>query len=353
VIGEFRAHLTRRVNGHVKTSRNQFVRSLARATGLNVIMRDLVTAIASAQARSIAEEIARTYVQQCLSPIERRKIDEITAVDQELQILLSLRYRELLEQHRPLPTMADVQFRSYSQNGEDGILLYIFSLVGSSNNKAVEICAGNGMECNAANLIINHRWVGLLFDGNRDHVEWGLRLFDSMNETRWQKPRFVHAWITAENVNELVREHGFAGEIDLFSLDLDGIDYWIWKALDCIQPRVVVLEYNWIWGADRSVTIPYRADFVNTDPTGRKGGIGNRYFGASLPAFVKLGRQKGYRLIGCEGWGFNAFFMRDDVGQDVFPEIDAAECAAIPMQLAKRHPNILQNMDPSWEWVEV
>jgi hypothetical protein len=50
------------------------------------------------------------------------------------------------------------------------------------------------------------------------------------------------------------------------------------------------------------------------------------YAGASLPAFVKLARRKGYRLIGCNGIGHNAFFLREDVGRDYFPERDAEDC---------------------------
>ena len=77
---------------------------------------------------------------------------------------------------------------------------------------------------------------------------------------------------------------GFEGEIDLLSLDIDGIDYWIWEALEVIRPRVVVAEIQCIWGADRAVTVPYdpqfRAEYVQ--------GFGI-YSGASLKAFIKLG----------------------------------------------------------------
>ena len=284
---------------------------------------------------------------------EQKKLDQVSAVDKQLQILLSLKYKELAQQRRPMPDLADVQFRSFSQNGEDGILLYIFALIGTTNKHVVELCAGNGIECNAANLIVNHRWIGLLFDGNEEYVEHGRAYYKRNQNTSWLPPTLVHAWITTENVNELIQSNGFSGEIDLLSVDMDGVDYWIWQAIDCIQPRVVVLEYNWIWGAERSVTIPYRADYFNADPGGVRGGIGDRYFGASLPAFVKLGRRKGYRLVGCEGWGFNAFFVRNDIAPDVLPEVHAADCFAIPIQRKVRPPNILEGMDPAWEWVDV
>src|SRR5207244_5656293 len=75
-------------------------------------------------------------------------------------------------------------------------------------------------------------------------------------------PKLVHAWITAENINSLLQAQGYSGEIDLLSLDIDGVDYWVWKAIECISPRVVVLEYNNALGPDVSLTIPYQASFI-------------------------------------------------------------------------------------------
>lgn len=95
------------------------------------------------------------------------------AVDKATQILLSLKYKEWLRHRMPLPSFEEVGFRAFSQNEEDGILLYIFSLIGTTNRKAVEIGAGNGTECNTANLIVNHGWTALLVDGNEANVRRG------------------------------------------------------------------------------------------------------------------------------------------------------------------------------------
>jgi hypothetical protein len=278
--------------------------------------------------------------------------DRLQCLDRETQVLLSVKYKELLNSRSPLPDIADIQFRSHSQNQEDGILLYIFSLIGSTNKKVVEICAGDGIECNAANLIINHLWVGLLFDGNKQLIDRGKQYYVENQDTLCMQPSLVHAWVTAENVNDLIRNSGFVeGEIDLLSLDMDGIDYWVWKAIDCISPRVIVLEFNWAWGTERSVTIPYQPEFT-WDRKNERNAL--QYYGASLPAFVKLGREKGYRLIGCEHWGFNAFFIRNDVGRDIFKEIDASKCFEIPMQqLSQQTDHVTRVRDPRWEWVEV
>jgi hypothetical protein len=260
-------------------------------------------------------------------------------------------YRDRAERGASLPTFDDVEFKAYSQNSEDGILLYLFSLLGAPTKKVVEICAGDGIECNAANLIINHGWQGLLVDGDARRVATGRRFYGSLAETSWLPPRMVKAWVTTENVNRLLVENGVTGEVDLLSLDLDGNDYWIWKAIDAVRPRVVVAEYNWTWGPAESKTIPYQPDFALPAPEGRSH-ADNIYFGASLNALVGLARSKGYRLVGCQRWGFNAFFVEDGVGEAWFPEVSPAECFDTPVMRARWDPDYLEQ-HRSREWISV
>ncbi len=241
-------------------------------------------------------------------------------VDKGTQILLGMKYRELARTGE-LPHFHDVEFSNYSQTGEDGILNFVFSLVGTTNRTVVEMCAGIGKESNSANLLINHGWNGALFDGDPENVAKARGFFGYHPKTWYRPPKVVHAWITAENVNELILETGISGEIDFFSLDMDGMDYWVWKALDVISPRVVMLEIHAPWMCDASVTIPYRPDFTMEWVRLPDGSV-IQYAGASLPAFMKLAARKGYRLVGGNRLGFNVVFLRDDVGADVLPEID-------------------------------
>ncbi len=237
------------------------------------------------------------------------------------QLTLANQYRELVEQGRPLPGFSDVEFRAFSQNGEDGLLLYVFSLIGMGGRRCVEICGADGLECNTANLIINHGWHGLLFDGNDQLIERGRKFYAEQGDTRFFPPTFVHAWITRDNINNFIQNAGFTGEIDLLSLDIDGNDYWIWNAINVVRPRVVIAEFQCIWGADEAVTVPYADDFQPKFIDGF-----GLYCGASLPAFVKLAKSKGYRLVGVQNLGFNAIFVADGVGEKVLPEVDAASC---------------------------
>ena len=262
------------------------------------------------------------------------------------QHILVNQYRESLLRGDPLPRFEDVEFRAYSQNGEDGLLLYIFSLIGMGQRRCVEICAGDGTQCNTANLIINHSWHGLMFDGDEALVQRGRSFYANHGDTFCLPPKFVHAWITRENINQIVADNGFEGPADLLSLDIDGVDYWVWDALDVLRPRVVIAEVQCIWGAERAVTVPYSPAFK----TRYIDGFGV-YSGASLPAFVKLAERKGYRLVGVQSLGFNAVFIRDGVGEDVFPEVEVRTCVNRPF-VEWAQQSLLGKVE-NLPWVEV
>ncbi|MCK4914150.1 MAG: hypothetical protein KAS69_06110 [Planctomycetes bacterium] len=256
-------------------------------------------------------------------------------------------YKQLYHSKCPPLTFDDVGFRVHSQHEEDGILLFIFSLLGTTNKRCVEICAGDGIECNTANLIINHRWIGLLCDGNEARVEKAKRFYSTNLDTMHWPPTIVKEWVVKGNVNRVIEQNGFVGEVDLLSLDIDGIDYWLWKEMSCISPRVVVLEINHLWGPDVSVSVPYRDNFVAEFTK-----YGSDYAGASLKAFVKLGKQKGYRLVGTNAIATNVFFVRDDIACDWLTEIeDLSVCFKHPRAqfgITHRLPGVKHK-----DWVQV
>jgi|SRR6185436_5534423 len=267
---------------------------------------------------------------------------------QVAQVLLRMTYQQMRDGGGQLPQLQDTEFKCLSQNGEDGSLLYLFSVLGTTNRRVVEICAGNGIECNAANLIVNHGWQALLFDGDATKIQAGRKFYAAHPNTQCNIPTMTAAWITAENVNDLIQQHGIVGEIDLLSLDLDGIDWWVWNAIRCIQPRVIVLEFNALLGPDQALTLPY-------DPQFRLDFSRQPYqCGASLPAFVKLGREKGYRLVGTTSLGINAFFVRNDVGPDVIPEVTCHDCFRSTGPLSRYTPSWLEMMHRDGQrWDEV
>ena len=135
---------------------------------------------------------ASGFLDRLLAPLMRKFQDKTpTGVEQKR---LSALYRQLHQADGPPLLLKDVGFRVHSQHEEDGILLFIFSLIGTTSKRCVEICAGDGMTCNTANLIINHRWLGLLCDGEEANTKKAKRFYEKHPDTRYWPPAIVHEW---------------------------------------------------------------------------------------------------------------------------------------------------------------
>jgi len=263
---------------------------------------------------------------------------------QAAQRQLFLNYQQIKLRNLPLPRWEEVGFRVFSQNDEDGLLLYIFALIGTTNKMCLDISFASPFGANTTNLICNWGWNGLLVCADEPSARSAQNFFSTHKDTHLYPPKAISSWVTAENINDLIKDSGIEEEIDLFSLDIDGVDYWVWKAMSVIKPRVVVVEYQDIWGPDKSVTVPYRPDFNRYDTH-------EHYCGASLPAFVKLAHEKGYRLVGVNRYGFNAFFVRRDIGENDFPEISVQSCFKHPIY-KQGVSNVLPQIK-HFEWIEV
>ncbi|MBT4207186.1 hypothetical protein HOE22_02450 [Candidatus Woesearchaeota archaeon] len=214
----------------------------------------------------------------------------------------------------------DAEFKIYSKHGGDGILAYIFSKIGATNHTFIEMGVEDGRECNTSNLSFNLGWKGLLIDANEDWIKSARAFYKEKLGSNADNIKMTANFVTAENINQLITDSGFRGEIDLLSIDIDSNDYWVWKSINVINPRVVVMEYNAAM-SNESVTIKYDPDF-HYKGTSQKYPL---YFGASLKALVKLGKEKGYILVGCDTHGHDAFFVRSDVAEGKFVELSSEE----------------------------
>jgi hypothetical protein len=157
----------------------------------------------------------------------------------------------------------------------------------------------SGRECNSAHLIRDLGWIGLLIEGDE-------RLYRELVTTYAGFPavQLANRFVTVENVAGIFREHDVPAEPDLLSIDVDGNDYWIWKALDGYRARVVVIEFN-------SAHPPPERWVMKYDPAHRW--RGDSYYGASLASLAGLSKLKGYALLATDARGVNAFFLRRDL----------------------------------------
>lgn len=196
---------------------------------------------------------------------------------------------------RSAPTLTGAEVGVASQNGEDGVLQEIFRRIGARDRYFVEFGVGEGEEGNCVLLADHYGWTGLFMEA--DPVACS-RLDSKYHAVRRVLTR--EARVTAENIEQLLREAGVPPVFDLLSIDTDGNDFWIWEAIETFEPRVVVIEYNANLALDEPLVMP-RDDTHEWD--------GTDYFGASLAAYGALAANKSYDLIHTERTGTNAFFI--------------------------------------------
>jgi hypothetical protein len=126
----------------------------------------------------------------------------------------------------------------------------------------------------------------------------------------------VDSFVTAEKINDLIRDNGFAGELGVLSIDIDDNDYWVLKAIDCVRPAILITEFNGVFGDRHAITVPYKPDFDRLAAH-----HSGQYFGASIKAMINLSAEKGFRFLGTNSNGVNAFFIREDLAPPILERI--------------------------------
>ena len=199
----------------------------------------------------------------------------------------------------------DYEFKVFSQFGEDGIIQFLVNNVRIENTTFIEFGVENYLESNTRFLMMNNNWKGFIMDGSEKAIQ-------SLKKRDWFWKYNLTAkavFIDKDNINDLISQNGFSN-IGLLSIDLDGNDYYIFQELDLstVNPSIIIIEYNSVFGKDRAITVPYDKYFNRT-----KAHYSNLFFGASLTALDYLANKKGYSLVGCNIAGNNAFFVRNDL----------------------------------------
>lgn len=245
-----------------------------------------------------------------------RKIEDLHKSVRSLQEAIGrVESRQVANNLDQAVNLNEVEFRVFSQWGEDGIIQRLIHCVPIERKIFVEFGVEDYREANTRFLLVNNNWAGLVLDGDKDNIQ---RI--KKDEIFWRHNlKAEYAFVTSENINQVLRDNGVEGDIGLLSIDIDGNDYWVWKAIEVIQPRVLIIEYNSRFGPHRAVTIPYDPSFRRVQA--HYSGI---YYGASLAALVSLGRQKGYDFVGSNLAGNNGFWIRRDVRPAAFPIKTAA-----------------------------
>lgn len=199
----------------------------------------------------------------------------------------------------------DYEFKIFSQFGDDGIIQYLIKNITIQNEIFIEFGVENYLESNTRFLMMHNNWAGFVMDGSE-------KAMSSLEKQNWYWQHSLTnkaIFIDKDNINELLRNTGFSN-IGLLHIDLDGNDYHILDELNLtnINPSILIMEYNAVFGKDRPITVPYDKSFIRTNAH-----YSNLYFGASLSALNHAASKKDYALVGCNLAGNNAYFVKNNL----------------------------------------
>ena len=224
--------------------------------------------------------------------------------------------RKILNENRSLESKRLLRygFKAYSQNDEDGMIQEIFNRIGNVNKNFVEIGVGNGLENNTLYLLVQG-WRGLWVEANPKYAKQiNLKFEHAITNGDLE---IKNICIQKDNINQVIDKwQSTAGGLDLLSLDIDGNDYHVLEAIKSLNARLVILEYN-------SKYRPPVKWVMQHNP--KHSYIFSDYYGASLKSLEILLVEKGYKLVGCNLSGVNAFFVREDLVEKHFIDDCSAE----------------------------
>jgi glycosyltransferase involved in cell wall biosynthesis len=256
---------------------------------------------------------------------------EAAAIDRRLRRSLNLlgKFAEANQIFSP----GEPQMSIYSQWDEDGLLAGILRHLKRVPERFVEIGVGDFSEANTRYLLETRNWSGAVIDIDAASLD---RLRAS--EIYWRHDlKVITASVNKENINSLVSGAAKGKELGVFSIDVDGVDYWLLEALEA-RPWVIILEFNSVFGPTAAVTVPYDENFERW--RAHHSGV---YAGASLEAFKTLLGQRGYRLVAINSASSNAFFVRSDVLPDDF-KVSEPEFRYSPVSEARNSEGVLLNI---------
>jgi hypothetical protein len=211
----------------------------------------------------------------------------------------------------------DYEFKIFSQWGDDGIIQYLIKHIHIENEIFIEFGVEDYMESNTRFLMMNNNWKGFVMDGSEENMH---RL---KNKPWYWKYSLINKaiFINNENINQLLSMTGFEN-IGILHIDIDGNDLHILQIIDItrINPSIIIMEYNAVFGDERAISVPYNKDFIRTTKH-----YSNLYSGASLAGLNYIANKKGYALIGCNLAGNNAYFVRKDLLNEEIKEKSVKE----------------------------
>lgn len=245
---------------------------------------------------------------------------------------MGTRGRLLVENHtrslmlNPPASISDAALDVFTTEGEDGIIQYVLSKMQQVPKFFVDIGSGDCIKSNCAFLALHSGWDGIFLDQDNRQLNVG-RKFYNQKIQKGQTLRMIPGKITPGNINKILMQEQAPTETGLLSIDIDGNDYWVWKAITVIRPHIVVIEAKVEFG-NRNLVVPAGDhNHHSIDP---------RFNGASVEALRLLGKEKGYKLIGANKPGYNLFFVQEECA---LQEVATSDVLGDPETKASFYPD--------------
>ena len=235
--------------------------------------------------------------------ISNKISNKLTKNNDELLLLIGKSVSMNVKNQKNVTNLEQIEFKVFSQYGDDGIIQWLINNIEIENKTFIEFGVSDYNESNTKFLLMNNNWSGFILDGSMKNINTIIN-----SDYYWKYDLEAKCeFIDCDNINDILALSSFNQNIGILHIDLDGNDYWVLKKIININPEILILEYNSVFGYEKAITVPYDKLFDRTEKH-----FSNLYFGASLPALRDLCNSNGYTFIGCNSAGNNAYFIRND-----------------------------------------
>ena len=208
-----------------------------------------------------------------------------------------------------ITNLNDLDYKVFSQNGEDGILDYLLFQLKINKPKFLEIGVGDYSESNTRFIFDRCSPKGTIIDCIE---EFEIKVKKNIKLWRGQL-NIIYKNINSDNIKDIIENKKIFSELDLLSLDIDGIDYWVLEKLPKNFSKIAVIEFNPIFGNKFKVTVPNIKDFNRNNYH-----YSNLCFGMSLLALIDLMKKKNFYFLGTNLFRNNAFFISNELDKEKY-----------------------------------
>ncbi len=249
-------------------------------------------------------KLIKKLIKSIINNIKLKFFNDVNRKHDDIKFQSAFSFFEIRKkEYDTVKSLEEVNFKVFSQNGEDGIVDYLLNRLNIIKPKFIEIGVGDFSECNTRYIYKKNYPKGLIID-----IEKNFQSKVSKIEDIWKGGLIViEDEINTENINSIIEQNGFSNNVDLFSLDIDGVDYWIIESLPKNFSKIAVAEYNPYFGSEHQITVPNISKFNRT-----KYHYSNLCFGCSLSALIKVMESKNMKFVGSNNFKNNAFFINND-----------------------------------------